>query len=176
VVRQPCSNAATSPRHRRIGSRPRGRRRRNVEKSCCRGFLFRRFPELKVRLLQRRSAAHLLGRCGFETIVYLDESRFEAASCRQAIGERIGHKVYADRSGHKGPSTRLIAAKRGKRLIAPCCSNDYQCRSVEPLGARTSISCSALPIGHLAACPGCPLPHPDRKFSRLRLSASRGFK
>jgi hypothetical protein len=103
---------------------------------------------LRKRIVFLRQLRELAPIYGFEPIVYLDESRFEAVSCRQAIGERIGHKVYADRSGHKGPSTRLIAAKRGKRLIAPCCSNDYQCRLVEPLGARTSISCSALPIGH----------------------------
>jgi hypothetical protein len=103
---------------------------------------------LRKRIVFLRQLRELAPIYGFETIVYLDKSRFEAASCRQAIGERIGHKVYADGSGHKGPSTRLIAAKRGKRLIAPCCSNDYQCRLVEPLGARTSISCFALPIGH----------------------------
>jgi hypothetical protein len=70
---------------------------------------------LRKRIVFLRQLRELAPIYGFETIVYLDESRFEAASCRQAIGERIGHKVS---------------------------------RLVEPLGARTSISCSALPIGH----------------------------
>ena len=58
---------------------------------------------LRKRIVSLRQLRELAPIYGFETIVYLDESRFEAASCRQAIGERIGHKVYADGSGHKGP-------------------------------------------------------------------------
>ena len=56
---------------------------------------------------------------GFDNIVYLDESGFEATTCRQRGWGKIGHKIYGDRSGNKRPRTSLIAAKRGKELIAP---------------------------------------------------------
>jgi transposase len=56
---------------------------------------------------------------GFDNIVYLDESGFEASSCRQRAWGRIGKRVYGDRSGNKRPRTSLIAAKRGRKMIAP---------------------------------------------------------
>jgi len=56
---------------------------------------------------------------GFENIVYLDESGFDATSYRQRGWGQIGHKIYGERSGNKRPRTSLIAAKRGRQIIAP---------------------------------------------------------
>jgi hypothetical protein len=56
---------------------------------------------------------------GFANIVYVDESGFESSTCRQRGWAAIGQKVYGDRSGNKRPRTSLIAAKRGRRLLAP---------------------------------------------------------
>lgn len=56
---------------------------------------------------------------GFDNIVYLDETGFESTTCRQRGWGKIGCKVYGDRSGNKRPRTSLIAAKRGRQLIAP---------------------------------------------------------
>lgn len=51
--------------------------------------------------------------------MYLDESGFEAHACRQRGWGKIGQEVFGDRSGNKRPRTSLIAAKRGRKLIAP---------------------------------------------------------
>ena len=59
---------------------------------------------LRKRIVFLRQLRELAPIYGFETIVYLDESRFEAASCRQAIGERIGHKVYAVGQATRAPA------------------------------------------------------------------------
>ena len=56
---------------------------------------------------------------GFENIVYLDETGFEATSHRPHGWGKIGCKVHGDRSGNKRPRTSLIAAKRGRQLLAP---------------------------------------------------------
>ena len=56
---------------------------------------------------------------GFNNIVYVDESGFESSSCRLRGWGRIGQKIYGNRSGNKRPRTSLIAAKKGRKLIAP---------------------------------------------------------
>ncbi len=56
---------------------------------------------------------------GFENIVYLDESGFESSTYRSYAWGKIGHKVHGERSGNKRPRTSLIAARRGRKLIAP---------------------------------------------------------
>lgn len=56
---------------------------------------------------------------GFENLVYLDETGFEATSHRPHGWGKIGRKVHGERSGNKRPRTSLIVAKRGRQLIAP---------------------------------------------------------
>jgi hypothetical protein len=54
-------------------------------------------------------------------------------------------------------------------------AQDLRERRVRAGRAGQSRDAAARSFDVSASC-GCPLPHPDRKFSRLRLSASRGFK
>ena len=67
-----------------------------------------------MRRLRKLAAVY-----GFDNIVYVDESGFEASSCRLRGWGSVGQKVYGDRSGNKRPRTSLIAGKKGRRLIAP---------------------------------------------------------
>lgn len=66
-----------------------------------------------------RRLREVAGIYGFKNIVYVDESGFEASTCRLRAWGPIGQKVYGDRSGNKRPRTSLIAAKRGRELLAP---------------------------------------------------------
>jgi transposase len=56
---------------------------------------------------------------GGHSIVYLDESGFEARTHRPYAWSRKGEKVYGERSGNARPRTSLIAAQCGKKLLAP---------------------------------------------------------
>lgn len=56
---------------------------------------------------------------GSEDVVYLDESGFEASAQRNYGRSLRGKKLYGERSGNSRPRTSLIAAKRGKQMLAP---------------------------------------------------------
>lgn len=56
---------------------------------------------------------------GSANVVYLDESGFEASTQRNYGRALRGRKVYGERSGNSRPRTSLIAAKRGKQMLAP---------------------------------------------------------
>ncbi len=56
---------------------------------------------------------------GSSNLVYLDESGFEAYIYRPYAWSKRGQKSYGERSGQRGTRTSLIAAKRGKKLLAP---------------------------------------------------------
>jgi len=58
---------------------------------------------LRKRIVFLRQLRELAPIYGFETIVYLDESRFEAASCRQAIGETYRTQSVCRRVRPQGP-------------------------------------------------------------------------
>jgi hypothetical protein len=50
---------------------------------------------------------------------YVDESGFEANIYRPHAWSKRGQKYYGERSAQRGTRTSLIAAKRGKQLLAP---------------------------------------------------------
>ncbi len=56
---------------------------------------------------------------GSDNLVFLDESGFEANTYRPYAWSKRGHKSCGERSGKRGTRTSLIAAKRGKQLLAP---------------------------------------------------------
>lgn len=66
-----------------------------------------------------RSLRTIIGQRGLTDIVYMDESGFEATVCRLSGWSRRGKKVHGDRSGKRYARTNLLAAKRGKTLLAP---------------------------------------------------------
>ena len=55
---------------------------------------------------------------GSENLVYLDESGFEAYTYRPYAWSKRGQKSHGERSGQRGTRTSLIAARRGKQLLA----------------------------------------------------------
>lgn len=75
--------------------------------------------DLEKRIAFLRQLRELAPVYGFDNLVYVDESGFEASSCRQRGWSKVGQEVFGDRSGNKRPRTSLIAAKRGRSLIAP---------------------------------------------------------
>jgi len=56
---------------------------------------------------------------GAHSLVYLDESGFEARTYRPYGWARKGQQVYGERSGNARPRTSLIAAQCGHTLLAP---------------------------------------------------------
>ena len=56
---------------------------------------------------------------GAQDIVYIDECGFEPEACRRYGWSLRGQKGFGDRSGHRRPRTSLIAAWRGKDVLAP---------------------------------------------------------
>ena len=56
---------------------------------------------------------------GKDKIVYVDESGFELNNYRPYAWSMKGRKAYGDKSGVRSKRTNLIAAKRGKELLAP---------------------------------------------------------
>jgi hypothetical protein len=76
-----------------------------------------RDPENRMACLQKRRA--IIAERGSQDIVYIDESGFEPDACRRHGWSLRGHKVFGDRSGHRRPRTSLIAARRGKDVLAP---------------------------------------------------------
>ena len=61
----------------------------------------------------------IIAQRGAQDIVYIDECGFEPEVCRRHGWSQRGHKVHGDHSGHRRPRTSLIAARRGKDLLAP---------------------------------------------------------
>lgn len=54
-----------------------------------------------------------------KNLVYLDESGFAPTTQRNYGRAPRGEKLYGERSGNSRPRTSLIAAKRGKQMLAP---------------------------------------------------------
>ena len=55
---------------------------------------------------------------GSSNLVYIDESGFDSSTFRALAWSFRGQKVHGERSGSTRPRTSLIAAKRGKKLLA----------------------------------------------------------
>lgn len=55
---------------------------------------------------------------GSKNIAYVDESGFEPYTYRDSAWSKRGSKSYGERVGRREKRTNLIAAKRGKELIA----------------------------------------------------------
>lgn len=66
-----------------------------------------------------RNLRQIVATEGSDNLVYLDESGFETNCFRPYAWSKEGDKVYGNRSGKRGTRTSLIAAKRGKQLLAP---------------------------------------------------------
>lgn len=56
---------------------------------------------------------------GSQNIVYIDESGFESSSIRLYAWGTRGKRIYDSQNGQNRQRTSLIAAKRGKTLLAP---------------------------------------------------------
>ena len=56
---------------------------------------------------------------GSSNLVYLDESRFELETFRPYAWSPRGQTIHGERNACRRPRTSLIAAKCGKRLLAP---------------------------------------------------------
>ena len=66
-----------------------------------------------------KSLRQIVAEQGASNLVYLDESGFDAKRYRPYAWSKRGQKSYGERSGKRGTRTSLIAAKRGKQLLAP---------------------------------------------------------
>ena len=67
--------------------------------------------------LQKRR--RIIAKRGAQDIVYIDECGFEPEACRRYGWSLRGQKGFGDRSGHRRPRTSLIAARRGRDVLAP---------------------------------------------------------
>lgn len=61
----------------------------------------------------------LIQKFGWDNLIYIDETGFDAHSYRPNAWAPAGEKVIGERSGAFGKRTNLIAAKRGKEFLAP---------------------------------------------------------
>ncbi len=66
-----------------------------------------------------RDLREIVNARGIGNIVYIDESGFDFITQRNYGWALRGKKLYGERSGNRRPRTSLIAAKRGKSLLAP---------------------------------------------------------
>jgi putative transposase len=66
-----------------------------------------------------RTLRQIIRERGSQSLVYLDESGFEARSYRPYGWARKGKPVYGERSGNARPRTSLIVAQCGNQLLAP---------------------------------------------------------
>ena len=73
---------------------------------------------INKELPSRASLRQIVQEEGSENLVYLDESGFEAYTYRPYAWSKRGQKSHGERSGQRGTRTSLIAAKRGKQLLA----------------------------------------------------------
>ena len=76
-----------------------------------------RNPEARIAYL--RTLRQVVSEHGAGSLVYIDESGFTVSSHRTHGWGKKGTKVYGNRSGNARPRTSLIAAKHGKKLLAP---------------------------------------------------------
>lgn len=76
-----------------------------------------RDPQKRIAYL--RTLRGIMAERGSENLVYVDETGFEPDVCRLSGWSPRGQKIYGDHSGHRRPRTSLIAARRGKDLLAP---------------------------------------------------------
>jgi len=81
---------------------------------------------------------------GAQSLVYLDESGFEASTYRPYGWAPKGKPVYGERSGNTRPRTSLIVAQCGNQLLAPVLFKGATKRAlVQPLA-------QALPVPAIA--------------------------
>jgi putative transposase len=66
-----------------------------------------------------RTLRQIIRERGAQSLVYLDESGFEASTYRPYGWARTGKQVYGQRSGNARPRTSLIVAQCGNQLLAP---------------------------------------------------------
>ncbi len=71
------------------------------------------------RIAYLRNLRKIVAERGIESIVYIDESGFESESFRASAWGKIGQKIYGERKGSRGKRTNLIAARKGKKFLAP---------------------------------------------------------
>ena len=71
------------------------------------------------RILYLRELRKIIKERGSSNVVYLDESGFSPTTQRNYGWAIRGNKVHGERSGNSRPRTSLIAAKRGKQMLAP---------------------------------------------------------
>jgi DDE superfamily endonuclease len=76
-----------------------------------------RDPEKRIAYLRQRRS--IVAERGSQDIVYIDECGFDRDICRRYGWSRRGHKVDGDHFGHRRSRTSLIAARRGKDVLAP---------------------------------------------------------
>ena len=58
-----------------------------------------------------------------ETIVYIDESAIDMTICKERGWSKIGQKLMGKKSGKHYQRTNIIAAKCGKKILAPMIFN-----------------------------------------------------
>jgi len=75
--------------------------------------------DFEKRIFYLRKLRKIIGERGSKNIVYLDESGFLPSTQRNYGWAKRGKKVYGEKSGNSRPRTSLIAAKRGKQMLAP---------------------------------------------------------
>ena len=66
-----------------------------------------------------RNLRRIIQKKGFHKIIWIDESGFKSHSYRSYAWSKRGHRSLGDRQGRRENQTNLIAAKRGKDLLAP---------------------------------------------------------
>ena len=66
-----------------------------------------------------RNLRHIVVTYGWDNLIYIDESGFDAYTYRPYAWSKRGQKSHGNRSGKRGTRTSLIAGKRGKELLAP---------------------------------------------------------
>jgi len=76
-----------------------------------------RNPEKRIAYLQKLRT--IIRDRGSQSLVYIDETGFAPSTYRPFAWSVRGEKVYGERSGERRPRTSLIAARRGKKLLAP---------------------------------------------------------
>jgi putative transposase len=75
--------------------------------------------DFEKRIFYLRKLRKIIGERGSKNIVYLEKVAFYQAQRRNYGWAKRGKKVYGEKSGNSRPRTSLIAAKRGKQMLAP---------------------------------------------------------
>ena len=76
-----------------------------------------RSREKRIAYLQKLRA--IVSERGSKNLVYVDETGFAPSCYRPHAWAVRGQKVYGERSGNRRPRTSLIAARWGRRMLAP---------------------------------------------------------